>query len=174
MPNIDDQSDLLYEGGGGIENLRTYLLSILSAALITAFINKLMGEKGTLSALTKLIGGLFLTFTLIGPVANINLSGFTNWTQDYQRDAQKMVTEGQSQTKNALAQLISQRTQAYILDKAQALNTALEVEVTLSDDEIPIPVKVRLAGKVSPYAKGRLQAMLEEELGIEKENQIWT
>jgi hypothetical protein len=60
------------------------------------------------------------------------------------------------------------------LDKAQALNTALEVEVTLSDDEIPIPVKVRLSGKVSPYAKGRLQQIISEELGIERENQIWT
>ena len=67
-----------------------------------------------------------------------------------------------------MTEIIKQRTQAYILDKAQALNTVLEVEVTLSDDDIPVPLKVRLKGKISPYAKGRLQATIAEDLGIEK------
>ena len=84
------------------------------------------------------------------------------------------VAEGEQQTKTALARLIKQRTCAYILDKAQALNVALEVEVTLSDDDIPVPEAVRLKGKVSPYAKGRLQTIIAEDLGIEKERQTWT
>ena len=73
-----------------------------------------------------------------------------------------------------LAQFIKERTQSYILDKAQSLNAVLDVEVTLSDDEIPVPVKVCITGKVSPYARGRLENLIIEDLGIEKENQIWT
>ena len=174
MPDSINQHGLLYEGGGGIEQIRSYLLGLLAAAIICAIVTAIMGEKGPNATLTKLITGLFLAFTLIKPVVSVDLSGLINWTNRYDDIASDAVAAGESQNRKALSELIKQRTRSYILDKAQALNTALEVEVTLSDDEIPIPVKVRLAGKVSPYAKGRLQAMLEEELGIEKENQIWT
>jgi hypothetical protein len=46
--------------------------------------------------------------------------------------------------------------------------------VTLSDELPPVPVEVRLSGDISPYIKTRLQSILEDDLGISKENQIWT
>ena len=141
--------------------------------MICAIVTKLMGGKGSLGALTKLITGVFLLFTLIRPLYSLDLLGAAQWWQGYDEQAAQAVAQGKEQARKSMAELITQRTQAYILDKAQALNTALEVEVTLSDDEIPVPVKVRLKGKVSPYAKGRLQQIVTEELGIEKENQIW-
>ena len=77
-------------------------------------------------------------------------------------------------TKEAIAAGIKSRTQAYILDKAMALELQLQVEVVLSEDEIPVPEEVRLAGKASPYAKARLQQIIKEDLGIDKEHLIWT
>lgn len=127
-----------------------------------------------MGVLTKLIAGLVMTVTLVRPLVTVRLTDLTQWSHEFDSDAARAVALGQTQTRKALVEFIIQRTQAYILDKAQALNTALEVEVTLSDDEIPIPVKVCLSGKVSPYAKGRLQQIISEELGIERENQIWT
>lgn len=135
---------------------------------------RLVGDKGTNATLTKLIAGLFLVFTMIQPLVSLDFSGLTDWTDQYSADASAAVAAGGQITRKALSELIKQRTETYILDKAQALNMVLEVEVTLSDDDIPIPVKVRLNGKASPYAKGRLQAIITEDLGIEKENQIWT
>ena len=149
-------------------------MGLLGAALVCGIVYRLVGEKGTLATLTKLICGLFLAFMLIRPVAELDLSALTDWAVRYEDQATLVVEDGQSRTRKALAGLITQQTQAYILDKAQALDTVLEVEVTLSDDDIPIPVKVRLSGKVSPYAKGRLQTIITEDLGIEKENQVWT
>lgn len=174
MFDFTHQYGLLYEGGGHIENVRDYLLGIFVAAIICAIVTKLLGEKGTTATLTKLICGLFLTFTVLRPLMNVDLTDCLRWTDCYDREATQAVAIGTEQTKKALTEIIKQRTQAYILDKAQALNTVLEVEVTLSDDDIPVPLKVRLKGKISPYAKGRLQATIAEDLGIEKENQIWT
>ena len=165
---------MFYEGGGIINGIQSYLLSIFAGAVICTIVTKLVGEKGTLGALTKLMSGIFLAVMLIRPLASIDLSGVTQWAIGYDEAAAEAVAEGQSRTRKAVAEIITQRTRTYILDKAQALNTALEVEVTLSDDEIPIPIKVRLSGKASPYAKGQLQQIITEELGIEKENQIWT
>lgn len=169
-----DQYGLLYEGGGGIDQVREYLLGVFAAAIICAIVTKLTEDKGANSTLSKLIAGLFLVFTLIRPVATLDLTTVTTWADNYDSEAARAVAAGESHTRNAISELIKQRTQAYILDKAQALNTELEVEVTLSDDDIPVPVKVRLKGKASPYAKGRLQAIITEDLGIEKENQVWT
>lgn len=174
MPDFTDQHGVFYEGGGRIEQIRNYLLGILAAAMICAIVTAIMGEKGPNVTLTKLIAGIFLAFTLIKPVVSMDLSGIIHWTDGYGDIAAKAVAAGESQTRKALGELIKQRTGAYILDKAQALNTALEVEVTLSDDDIPVPVAVRIKGKVSPYAKGRLQSIITEDLGIEKENQTWT
>ena len=54
------------------------------------------------------------------------------------------------------------------------LDKLIETRQRIPNCEIPIPIKVRLSGKASPYAKGQLQQIITEELGIEKENQIWT
>lgn len=165
---------MLYEGGGDINNIRGYLLGVIGAAIICSIVKRLMGEKGPNAALTNLIAGVFMVFTLIRPLTSVEISGIDHWADGFREDAAQAVAQGEDQTRKALAQFITERTQAYILDKAQTLNAVLEVEVTLSDDDIPVPVKVRLEGKVSPYAKGRLEAIIIEDLGIEKENQIWT
>jgi hypothetical protein len=45
--------------------------------------------------------------------------------------------------------------------------------VYLSEDTIPVPISVEIRGSVSPYGKQQLTKLLEEELGIAKENQLW-
>lgn len=165
---------MLYDGGGGIEGIKSYLLGVFAAAIICAIVTRLMGDKGTHGAIAKLIAGLFLAFTVIHPVASVDLSGLTDWADGYSDDASEAVAAGESQMKSALAAGIKSRTEAYILDKAAALNVELKVEVTLSDDDIPVPTDISLFGKVSPYAKARLQAIISEDLGIEKERQTWT
>lgn len=142
--------------------------------MICALVTSWMGDKGANATLIKLVAGLFLAFTLIKPLVSLDLSGIISLTDKYQDIASDAVQMGESQTRNALSKFIKQRTEAYILDKAQALNTVLEVEVTLSDDDIPVPVAVNVKGKVSPYAKGQLQSMITEDIGIEKEKQTWT
>ena len=174
MLTVADQYGLLYEGGGRIEHLRNYLISVIAAAMICAIVTRLVGEKGSVGTLTKLVAGLFLSFTLIKPIASLEFSNLMGWTDEYEHNAAGMVADGENLRSKALSELIKQQTEEYILDKAQALDASLEVEVTLTQDEIPIPVKVRLSGKVSPYAKGRLQDIIKQDLGIEKENQVWT
>ncbi|MBQ7415780.1 MAG: hypothetical protein IJW14_01925 [Oscillospiraceae bacterium] len=173
MPDAADQHGLFYEGGERIDGIKGYLLSIFAAAIICAIVTRLMGDKGTHGTMAKLIAGLFLTFTVIRPVADvkIDLSGLT---PDFSIAADQAAAAGESMTREAMAKVIKSKTEAYILDKAVALNAELKVEVTLSKDDIPIPSAVRLSGKISPYAKAQLQAIITQDLGIEKERQLWT
>lgn len=156
-----------------MEDIKEYLLSIVAAAVICGIVTRFTGEKGTQGAMVKLIAGLFLTFTVIAPVAKIDLSGLTDFAELYSDTGAQAAALGEQMSRDALRSSIKARTEAYILDKAAELELNLEVEVTLSEDDIPLPAAVRLSGKSSHYAKLRLQSMITQELGIEKEKQVW-
>lgn len=165
---------MFYEGGGSIDGVKGYLLSVFAAAIICAIATRLMGDKGTHAVMTKLITGLALTFTVISPLAQVRLDRIPDWSSNYAEAGSKASEEGQRITREALSAGIKTRTETYILDKATALDVELKVEVTLSDEDIPRPKSVRLSGNASPYAKMRLTAIIAEDIGIKKEQQIWT
>lgn len=150
------------------------MLGVFAVSMICGIISRMINKNSTYGAMVKLICGVFLLLALFSPLGSISLNGLTEDYSDFQVNAQLAVEEGKRQSAQALSQLIKERTEAYILTKAQGLNMELQVEVTLSDQEIPVPVKVKLAGNASPYGKGRLETIILEDLGIEKENQIWT
>lgn len=157
-----------------MESLRTYLIGLVAAAILTGIVTQLMGDKGTQGAMIKLISGLFLVFTVIAPIANIDLSGLRDFSADFSEAGEEAALIGEDITRESLAAVIKQRSEAYILDKAAGLDVELEVDVTVSDDKMPVPSAVLLRGKVSPYAKARLQSIIVQNLGIDKEKQIWT
>lgn len=165
---------MLFERGGGIDGVKGYLLGIFAAALICVLCTRLIKDKGAAGASAKMIAGLFLVFTVIRPIADLPGTDLVLWTEDFSKEASLIAAEGEARTKEAVAAVIKSRTQAYILDKAQALELQLQVEVVLSQDDLPVPERVHLSGKASPYARARLQQILEQDLGISKENQIWT
>ena len=156
-----------------MEGIRTYLLGVIAAAIICGIATRLLGNKGMQGAMAKLLTGLFLTFILIRPIAELDIKSITDFTSGYSYEAEQAAAQGAAVTKEALAESIKSRTEAYILDKAAAMNADLAVEVTLSKDDIPVPEAVRLTGKVSPYAKAQLSHMILEDLGIDKERQTW-
>lgn len=154
--------------------MKGYLLSVFAAAMICAIVTRLMGSKGTHAVMTKLISGLVLTFTVISPLSQVHIDQIPDWIGDYSEAGAQASAAGQQMTREALSAGIKTRTEAYILDKATALDVELEVEVTLSDEDIPRPESVRLIGKASPYAKNRLTTIIAEDIGIKKEQQLWT
>lgn len=157
-----------------MESLRAYLIGLVAAAILTGIVTQLMGDKGTQGGMIKLISGLFLVFTVIAPIANIDLSGLRDFSADFSEAGEEAALIGEDITRESLAAVIKQRSEAYILDKAAGLDVELEVDVTVSDDKMPVPSAVLLRGKVSPYAKARLQSIIVQNLGIDKEKQIWT
>lgn len=151
-----------------------YLISIVAAALVCGIAQKIMGDKGSVGMMGKLLSGVFLALTLIAPLRSVRLQDTGSVTYLYAQEAQQATDDGVNQAYKAIADGIKQRTEAYILDKAAAMDVALTVEVTLDDGQIPAPQSVRLTGAVSPYAKQRLTKIMQEDLGIDKEHQIWT
>lgn len=156
-----------------MEGIRQYIVSVTAAAILCAVLRQLLPEKGLTSSLLKLVSGIFLAFVVISPVKNVDIDSFTVYVDAISLEGESLSAEGEDMAADAMACIIKDRTEAYILDKAKSLNASLAVEVELSADSLPVPETVRLNGTVSPYARSVLETMLAEELGIAKENQIW-
>lgn len=154
--------------------MNAYVSGVIAAAMICAIVLRFTGNKGTCGVMIRLIAGLFLAFTVISPVADLDLRGLSNFTAEFSEAGKLAAQAGQQSARQNIAEGIKAATEAYILDKAAAMDVALKVEVTLSKEDIPYPESVRLTGNVSPHAKSELQMLITRDLGIKKENQLWT
>ena len=151
--------------------LGSYALSVISASIIAAIISSLFDGKSGMSGIIKLVSGLFLTFVVISPLAKLDFSSVNSYLENFALEGVEAAAVGENLAREAEADIINARVQAYILDKADVLGAQLDVEVVLDQDNIP--VSVRLEGNISPYAKAQMARIMTEDLGISKEQQIW-
>ncbi len=151
--------------------IQEYLLAVTGAAIICSVVMRLMPKAGTAAAIGKMICGVFLAVTVISPLAKLELQYFDDITTDYRLEASKAVEEGKQQAAAEYQKVIIEKTEAYILDEAQAMGLTVQVTVSLSDTFAP--EKITLKGNASPYARKQLEAVIVRDLGIAKENQTW-
>lgn len=154
-----------------MEGIRQYVLSIGAAAMVVGILTSLIPEKNTGGVIVRLMGGLFLLFTVMRPMVDWNMTDIREYFAAFSVNGEEAAMEGEMMAMDSYCSYIKTETEAYILDKADAFGAALSVEVSLKDSGIPD--SVRIFGNVSPYAKGCLQNMIAEELGISKERQQW-
>lgn len=141
--------------------------------MIVGILTSVSDSKSTQGALIRMIGGLFLAFTVIAPITDFDMDVLMDLGNELSTEAEKAASRGQDLAADAMSEIIKQETQAYILDKAASYGAELTVEVEVNREESAVPESVVLRGAVSPYAKAQLQQIMETELGIPKENQIW-
>lgn len=152
--------------------MRQYLLSIVGAAIICSIAKNISNEKTLSGAMLRLVAGIIMTVTVLAPVVNLDLNDLPLMTTNFMDEASAIAAEGEEMAASARNAIISDRAEAYILDKAAAFGAALEVEVTISDGTM-MPEGARIKGAISPYAKLQLQRIMEQDLQIAKENQQW-
>lgn len=157
-----------------MEGVREYLLSVTAAAILAGIISSLTGEKGSQPGLVKLISGLFLCFTVIAPIARIKIADFTDFTSNLLVEGQQLAQDGEDYYTQALRQVITEETRAYILDKARTYGTEIQVTVVVSGEDQPIPESCTIAGNLSPYVRQQLKKVITNDLGIPEENIVWT
>ena len=156
-----------------MDGIRQYLLSVIAAAIISGIAVSFIRKKGTLSAMVKLICGLFMVITVISPLANIDLTDFGDFTAGISLDAQAAVDTGEALADQQLRVNITEQTQAYIQKRAQELGADVTVDVELTGGDPPIPSAVLIVGSVSPYVKRVLSEYIENNLAIPEEKQVW-
>ena len=147
-----------------------YVLSLITAALLGGIITGML-PGGSCGKLLKLLCGVFLLAAVLRPLGELELPDLELWLSQQDLDAQAAVADGLDFAQAQKRQVISQRLEAYILDKAAELGMDIVVELTL--DKTHCPQAALLTGSVSQSQRERLGEILETELGIPKECQHW-
>ena len=156
-----------------MDAVRGYLLCVIGAALICAVVQQFLTEKSAHLPLVKMICGLIMVLSVLSPLVNLSDFAPFSWTHEFANQADTAVVSGQQISYDALSEVILKRLEAYILDEARTLGAELTVTIELADGTLPTPHAVIIQGDVSPFAKNKLQSIIESELGISKENQKW-
>lgn len=154
--------------------IREYILTITAAALICSIVRKLLDGKGTPSAVGMLLTGLCMTLTVLSPLAGVTGGYMDRFVIDLEEKADRYVFAGENKSKKALQESMIARIETYILEEAEKMGATLQLDISLTESDYPVPDKVYIRGDVSPVVKKKLQRWLYETLGIAEENQIWT
>lgn len=150
-----------------MENVSGYILSVIAGAMILGILQGICSK----APLLRLAGGLFLTFVILQPLAEFDFSDITDFMEAYSDAGVHASALGESMGDETYRSVIKAEVETYILDKAETLGAQLRVEVMLGENAIPESVQLR--GNISPYARARLVQMMETDLGIARENQLW-
>ena len=149
------------------------ILSLSAAAVIVGILGSVCSDKKGPGALIRMICGLFLGIHILSGLLNLDFHTLVSYSDNYMQSADAAVKYGSQISSEVAAEIIKTETEAYILDKAGSYGAAVEVEVLLTSDDIPVPHSVQIKGNVSPYARSKLAEIMERELGIAKEMQNW-
>lgn len=153
-------------------SLKQYILSIVCAAAICSVITGITKES-THGRILKLVCSIFLVFQIIAPIPGLSKLSLADLEPLSLSEAKALAEEGSSLARQEKERVIIEETESYILSKAASQDPDFSVEVILCNGEDPIPVSVIISGSLTEAEKLNLQKLLEEDLAIAKENQIW-
>lgn len=154
-----------------MEALRQYIVSVVAGACICGIAIGLLPE-GRARQLLKLLCGMILAVTVLGPLSRFDPDSFSLLDDIFSDTAAQTAALGEAYSENLFRKRIKEETAAYILDKAKDLGVKITAEVGLND--VGIPALVRISGDISPYNRELLEDFISRTLGITKENQLWT
>ena len=112
-----------------MQALGNYLLRIVAAALLLGAAGQLVrGKRG--KQMLRLCGGLCMALVVLAPLPGLASLAGSNSLSDALL-ASEPAAENLAQVREELGKLISQQTEAYILDKARSLGASVTVKVSL-------------------------------------------
>lgn len=154
--------------------LRAYLLSIAAAAFLCTIAASLL-PKGNLRNITQFVCGLLLAVTVVKPAAEMDYSLISQAISKVLMQTEQTRTQVTVQNRELVSDIIKQKTEAYILDKAREWNMNVTVEVIMDgSDTYPYPCAVRISGRYTAEQAMRLKTMIERELAIAADRQEWS
>lgn len=155
-----------------METLRGWILTLTATGLICGAARAL-SPKGTVRKAVSVVCGFAMMAAVLSVAGNVDALGISRYAARYNSDAALSIDSALEGASKQTRFIIEERTEAYILDKAASLGLALrDVEVTAlwSSDGFWYPAHAEMACPEDP----ELSYALTAELGIPKEEQIWS
>ena len=156
-----------------MDTIRQYILSVLSAAIITSLLVRFANKHEAVGGIIKMIASIFLSIAVVSPVMKMQISDISEYVGDLELDANGIIFDAKAQAENETVSIILEKTQAYIEDKAATYGAEITAKVRTTEPDLFRPDIIEIEGSVSPYVKEILQDVIANDLGIQEDNQIW-
>lgn len=153
-----------------MEAWKGYILDILVVSITASIFLQILPDSGK-KELLHLLCGILLTVVILMPLSDIRLNDFLDLSQYLPESSDDLLKRGTETAENVKRQYITDRCEAYILDKAKALGA--EILPIVQVDKTFLPVYAEIRGDPEPQVQKQLEQMLVLDLGITKENQRW-
>lgn len=152
-----------------MEWFRSWLLSVMSAALILALIYALV-PKGTIRTIAQFTGGLILVLVTLQPLLQLDPGSWKLQYREYETQIDEQIDTYRKDYQEELRTIIEEETAAYISGKGLELGIQCRPVVTTKlRDDIPYPAEVTLDTEWNEA----LSRYITQELDIPAENQHW-
>lgn len=156
--------------------LQSWLNAVIYTGIICGIALVITPDGRVKKALT-IICGAAMCVALISPLADIDMSSYSEALAGFKLEAESFAEEGESYSKNLNRTIIEDECEAYILDKAKNLGVQLdeaEVLAVWSEEGYWYPSEVSIKGSFSQTQRERLGSFIEAELGISTDKQQWS
>ena len=153
-----------------MEQVRTWLLSVLAAALFLGVLESVI-PKGPVRQVGRLAVGLVLTLVLCRPLADWLPGALrSQWAQA--QSASVMVGDSFAEASaDYLSAVMSQRSAEYIQTAADELGASVTASVTCRwEGELPVPDAAEITGSLSEDQRQSLAEAVSDQLNIPAEH----
>ena len=156
-----------------MQRIGAYFIGIAAAAMAVSLAEACL-RRGALRRVVRLAGGVVLILTVLGPLVRLNLDSFGQYIAGVQLEEDARRTGVEVRRSELLCRIIQEKTEAYILDKAEALGASVEAEVTVAQGtDYPYPEAVTVTGTLTEDQRRALRADLAASLAIPEERQVY-
>ena len=158
------------------ELIRAWVLGLTGAAFLASLAMALT-PRGRPRAVVGLVTGLVTVVALIAPVLEFDYAAYARNVHDFEQSLAARAEEWEAAQARVTSLIIRERSEAYILDKAESLGlVGLDVEVATARNAAGwiYPQRVWITGPYSADQQSELSAFLAVTFGIPAERQYWS
>ena len=157
-----------------MDGLRTWLLSLMFAAVLCAIARALM-PAGPVKRAGGLIGGLVMLSAVLAPAVQLSPAAAEAWAAQWSDGRAQREEELRQGVNEEMKRIIEQEFAAYIVDKAAEWGLTCTARVTCgeTEDGLYLPVRTEVTGPLTQGDRARLTRLIREELGVPEEEQAY-
>ena len=149
-----------------MDGLRTWLLSLMFAAVLCAIARALM-PAGPVKRAGGLICGLVMLSAVLAPAVQLSPAAAEAWASQWSDGRAQREEELRQGVNEEMKRIIEQEFAAYIVDKAAEMGLDCTAQVTCeaAEDGLCLPVRAEVSGHMSQADRDRLAPLHQGELG---------
>lgn len=157
-----------------MSGVRTWLLTVISAAVLCALADCLM-PAGPVKRVGKLVCGLVLLCAVLPPAVNLDLAGGRAWLEGWFEELELREAELEEQASGEMKVVIEQKYAAYIVDKAAEMGVVCTAKVNCraGEEGLLLPDGTEVSGCFTDTEQSALTQLIWTDLGVPEERQVY-